>query len=49
MASHRPYRPSIGIDKALEEITQNKGVLYDPLVVDVCLEIFNTKGFQLPS
>ncbi len=49
MASHRPYRPSIGIDKALEEITQNKGVLYDPQVVDVCLEIFNTKGFQLPS
>jgi HD-GYP domain-containing protein (c-di-GMP phosphodiesterase class II) len=49
MASHRPYRPSIGIDKALEEITKNKGVLYDPQVVDACLEIFNTKGFQLPS
>ena len=49
MASHRPYRPSMGIDKALEEITQNKGVLYDPLVVDVCLEIFNNKEFQLPS
>jgi HD-GYP domain-containing protein (c-di-GMP phosphodiesterase class II) len=49
MASHRPYRPSIGIDKALEEITQNKGILYEPLVVDACLEIFNNKNFQLPS
>jgi len=49
MASHRPYRPSMGIDKALEEVTQNKGVLYESLVVDACLKIFNTKGFQLPS
>ena len=49
MASHRPYRPSIGIDKALEEITQNKGVLYEPLVVDACLKIFNNKEFELPS
>ena len=49
MASHRPYRPSMGIDKALEEVTQNKGVLYESLVVDACLKIFNTEGFQLPS
>ncbi len=47
MASHRPYRPSMGIDKALEEITQNKGVLYDPLVVDACLKICNKKEFEL--
>jgi HD-GYP domain-containing protein (c-di-GMP phosphodiesterase class II) len=49
MASHRPYRPSMGIDKALEEITQNRGVLYEPLVVDACLKLFNNKEFQLPS
>jgi len=49
MASHRPYRPSMGIDKALEEITQNRGVLYEPLVVDACLKIFNNKEFQLPN
>ncbi len=49
MASHRPYRPSMGIDKALEEVTQNRGVLYESLVVDACLKIFNTEGFQLPS
>ena len=49
MASHRPYRPSKGIDKALAEIAQNRGVLYDPLVVDACLTIFNNNNFQLLS
>jgi putative nucleotidyltransferase with HDIG domain len=49
MASHRPYRPSIGIDKALEEIADHKGVLYDPRVVDACLKIFSEKGFSFPS
>ena len=49
MASHRPYRPSMGIDKALEEITQNRGLLYEPLVVDACLKIFNNKEFHLPN
>jgi PAS domain S-box-containing protein/putative nucleotidyltransferase with HDIG domain len=46
MASHRPYRPPHGIDKALEEISQNKGVLYDPEVVDVCLRLFIEKRFK---
>ena len=49
MASHRPYRPSKGLDKALEEITQNRGVLYDPRVVDACLTIFNNNHFQFLS
>lgn len=49
MASHRPYRPSIGMDKALEEIIQNKGTLYDAQVVDACLTVFNQKGFKLPN
>jgi len=49
MASHRPYRPSRGIDKALEEITQNKGVLYEPRVVEACLNIFENREFQLSS
>ena len=47
MASHRPYRPSLGKDKALEEISQQKGVLYDSVVVDACLKLFNEKGFNL--
>ena len=46
MSSHRPYRPALGIDKALEEITQNKGTLYDPEVVDACLRLFKEKGFK---
>ncbi|MCJ7819147.1 MAG: hypothetical protein MUP25_04915, partial [Syntrophales bacterium] len=46
MSSHRPYRPTLGIDKALEEITRNKGILYDPEVVDVCVRLFTETGFQ---
>jgi len=46
MASHRPYRPVRGLDMALEEISQNRGVLYDPEVVDVCLKLFTEKGFK---
>ena len=49
MASHRPYRPSMGLDKALDEITQNKGALYEPAVVEACLKIFNQNEFQLPG
>ena len=46
MASHRPYRPALGIEKALEEITQNRGKLYDPEAVDVCVQLFTKKGFR---
>ncbi len=46
MASHRPYRPSLGIDAALNEISNNRGVLYDPPVVDACLRIFKEEGFK---
>lgn len=46
MASHRPYRPSIGVDKALEEISEKKGILYDPGVVDACLALFREKNFE---
>jgi putative nucleotidyltransferase with HDIG domain len=47
MSSHRPYRPAWGIDKVLEEITQNKGILYDPEVVDACIKLFKEKEFKL--
>lgn len=49
MSSHRPYRPALGIDKALEEIAKNKGYLYDSEVVDSCLRLFRDKGFTLES
>jgi PAS domain S-box-containing protein/putative nucleotidyltransferase with HDIG domain len=45
MASHRPFRPALGIDAALEEITKNKGILYEPEMVDVCKRLFTEKGF----
>jgi PAS domain S-box-containing protein/putative nucleotidyltransferase with HDIG domain len=40
MASHRPYRPALGIETALEEITRQQGKLFDPDVVTACLRIF---------
>jgi len=46
MASHRPYRPSLGIEKALDEISKNRDILYDPKVVDACLNVFKEKNFQ---
>lgn len=47
MASHRPYRPSLGIEAALTEIEKNKGVLYDIAAVDACLKLFKEKSFYL--
>jgi PAS domain S-box-containing protein len=47
IASHRPYRPSLGIDFALEEISRNKGILYDADVVDACLKLFQEKSYTL--
>jgi HD-GYP domain-containing protein (c-di-GMP phosphodiesterase class II) len=46
IASHRPYRPSRGIEAALEEIEKNKGILYDARVVEVCLRLFREKGIR---
>jgi PAS domain S-box-containing protein/putative nucleotidyltransferase with HDIG domain len=45
MGSHRPYRPTLGMDKALAEIRKNRGVLYDPDVVDACLTLIEEKRF----
>jgi PAS domain S-box-containing protein len=46
MASHRPYRPGLGIDAALAEIEKNKGTHYDNTVADACLRLFREKGYQ---
>jgi len=46
MASHRPYRAALGMGEALEEIKGKKEELYDPQVVDVCVELFEKKGFS---
>jgi PAS domain S-box-containing protein len=47
MGSHRPYRPSLGIEAALEEIEKNRGTHYDNAVADACLRIFREKSYQL--
>jgi putative two-component system response regulator len=46
MAYHRPYRPALGIDEALNEIRKNSGVIYDREVVDACLAIFEKGRFE---
>jgi PAS domain S-box-containing protein/putative nucleotidyltransferase with HDIG domain len=45
MASHRPYRPAHSIAVALEKIAKNRGIIYDPEVVDTCARVFTEKGF----
>ncbi|MDD5723863.1 MAG: PAS domain S-box protein [Syntrophales bacterium] len=47
MASHRPYRPGLGIDVALDEIEKNRGIFYDNAVADACLRLFREKGYNL--
>ena len=47
IASYRPYRPGLGMEKAIGEITRNKGVLYDPGVVDACLRLFYEKKYKM--
>ena len=46
MNSYRPYRAPLGMDKALEQISRNSGILYDPRVVDACVRLVTEKGFK---
>lgn len=48
MASHRPYRPALGIEAALQEITQKRGIRYDAQAVDACVSLFHERGYSLP-
>ncbi len=45
MTSHRPYRPSLGLDVALNEIETNAGILYEGSVSRACLELFRTGNY----
>jgi HD-GYP domain-containing protein (c-di-GMP phosphodiesterase class II) len=47
ISSHRPYRASLGLNYALDEISKNRGILYDANVVDACLRLFRDKKFLL--
>lgn len=49
MASHRPYRPALGISAALIEIESHKGTFYDENVVDAVLRLIKENGYQLPQ
>ncbi len=46
ISSHRTYRPALGIDKALSEISQQEGILFDARVVDACIKLFRERGFK---
>ncbi|MBW1787522.1 MAG: response regulator [Deltaproteobacteria bacterium] len=47
IASHRPYRPALGVDHAIEELKRYKGILYEGMVVDACLNLLKNKKIQL--
>ena len=49
MCSHRPYRPALGLDQALEELVRHRGTIYDPEVVDACLKLYDEAGATVPS
>jgi PAS domain S-box-containing protein len=46
MCSHRPYRPALGVRKALQEIARGRGTRYDKQAVDACLKLFRKKHFE---
>ena len=46
MSSHRPYRPALGVDAALDEIRAGCGRLYDAQVVEACLELITGGSFR---
>ncbi|MFC2105600.1 HD domain-containing phosphohydrolase [Candidatus Bipolaricaulota bacterium] len=47
MASHRPYRPALGIERALAEIREGSGTRYDPDAANACVALFENKGYSL--
>jgi HD-GYP domain-containing protein (c-di-GMP phosphodiesterase class II) len=49
MSSHRPYRPSLGIELALKEIERGRGSAYDPAVTDACLKLFREGRFAFQT
>ena len=46
MISHRPYRPSLGKQAAIEELSRNRGLLYNADAVDVCVNLLSNEGFD---
>ncbi|MFU8818424.1 MAG: HD domain-containing phosphohydrolase [Desulfurivibrio sp.] len=46
ITNHRPYRPALQLDKAIQEIREHQGSRYDPVVVAACVRLFQEKGFK---
>jgi len=46
MSSYKSYRPALGMDESLSEISKYKNILFDPKVVDACLKLFKEKRFK---
>jgi putative nucleotidyltransferase with HDIG domain len=46
MATHRPYRAALGLNLAMEELSRNQGILYDPAVVQYCSELYVGNKFD---
>ena len=49
ITSHRPYRPSLGVEKGIEELRRGRGTLYEPAVVDACLAVIGDPAFAWPK
>lgn len=49
MSSHRPYRPGLGMDRALAEIERGAGTAYDPAAVSACLSLVRERHFEIPA
>lgn len=49
MMSHRPYRPALGIDSALDNIALNRGALFDSAAVDACIRLFREQDFNFAA
>lgn len=49
IASHRPYRPGLGIDKALAEIERGRSTAYGKVAAGACLRLFRVNGYSIPD
>lgn len=49
MTSHRPYRPALGLETALEELEKNRGILYDVDAVDAMIRLIRMKNYTIPE
>lgn len=49
MSSHRPYHPALGLEAALEEINEHKGLLYEPKIVEACSQLIDSGKFSFAS